>query len=65
MEQVIEIRFDGTRGYAQPLGDLGVFATLEEQLQDPVFTRSDLDSVLWTRLCRRPFQTSTGLRLSD
>ena len=62
VEQVIEIRFDGTRGYAQSLGDLGVFATLEQQLQDPVFTSSDLDSVLWTRLCRRPFQTSMGLR---
>jgi hypothetical protein len=53
---MIEICFDCTRGYAQSLGDLRVFATLQEQLQDPVFTRSDLDSVLGERLCQRPFQ---------
>jgi len=54
--QVMEMCFDCTRGYAQSLGDLGVFATLQEQLQDPVFTRSDLESVLGKRLCQRPFQ---------
>jgi hypothetical protein len=49
---VIEIRFDCARGYAQCLGDLGVFATLQEQLQNPVFTGIDLDSVLARRDCQ-------------